>query len=476
MKRLGGLPLLHRLPGASEQTAPSSQSAECGKAHEPPERCGADSAHAALAHAGQGICIAVSTDSQQAEAAAPRSWRTRLRAWCLLPLACTLASCADDEGQAPTQQSLLHQGVATDIRHNTLMDAAFGPENELIVPGEVYWQAVLPLPQVLPPAASAPASKAGKARPAQAASIGPIENQSMAVRPREAVRLNDGQVALVVESVPLGQITQPTQPGSAPAALAAAAASVAASAPAHMGVVFFQADAAASPVAAKGAQSGPSDKNEPGTEQWRAVRLVPYVDALMAGPALPDVQVYRLNASRYLVTYTQTACQTGVCSRWLKGYLLQPETMRPVFSTRLASSNAEQWADCPARLGLLRANNALSAKVRQLHAQPPAAGASSTASPTWARASVAAYPPDHRPVQFAASTQSPVHSCHAVLGEVHLLSRGSADAADVQIRYSGAVSDAPGHLRPIAQTQRFRLQGDQLLQIDGAASPVPAQP
>ncbi|MDO4794509.1 MAG: hypothetical protein Q4A28_01010 [Brachymonas sp.] len=464
----------------------------------------------------------------------PHIWHKSLQALCLLPLACALAGCADNAAP-PHPQPLLHQGVATDMRYNSLMDAAFGTENERIVPGEVYWQALLPLPQVLLQAASpaalatasaaadqagkAAARPAGKSRPAKAwpaAASAAVENRPALIRPREAVRLSDEQVALVVESLPLAALSQPLQTGSGPAAApaaastsAAAGASVTGAAPAHIGVVFFRADAGAAADTAA-AQGGPGNKNETAAEQWRAVRLVPHVDALMTSPAPPDVQVYRLSAGRYLVTYTQTLCQAGSCSRWLKGYLLQPEAMRAVFSARLASSNAQQWADCPARLGLTaRTDDALAASVRQLHAQAgvdtgvAAGGAAAAAAASAATSNLAStnasmrmptpgpapvrpqptgsgQPATTRPAvaaqQSAPAPKAPAHSCHAVLGEVHLLSRGRADAADVQIRYSGAVSDAPGQLRPIAQAQLFRLQGDQLVQIDGSASPVPAQP
>lgn len=423
----------------------------------------------------------------------------RLRALWLLPLACALVSCADDSAQQQQAQSLLSHGVASDIRHNTLMDAAFGTENERIVPGEVYWQTLLPLPKVLPQAAWPPTSaakpasagKAGKAAaPASgkprsvaawpAVAIGDIENQMMAVRPREAVQLNDEHVALVVESLPLKHL--PGQPkssaqGRGPAVPAAASASTAANVPVmgavptHIGVIFFQADVGTDAASAAG-KGGQGNKSEMAAEQWRALRFVPHVDVWLAGATLPDVQVYRLGASRYLVTYMQTTCQAGACSRWLKGYLLQPEAMRAVFSTRLASSNAQQWADCPARLGLTdRADDALAASVRQLHAQAGAdTGVAASAATSAGTRSAAS-----GKTSVQAANKTPTHSCHAVLGEVHLISRGSADVADVQIRYSGMVSAAPGQLRPIAQAQLFRLQGEQLVQIDGAASPVPAQ-
>ena len=383
------------------------------------------------------------------------------------------------ENEAKQQQAkaLLYSGVATGMRHNTLMDAAFGSENEWVGADGVYWQVVLPLPQ--PPqgqqASSQALVSASAAMPAER-----IENRLMAVRPREAVRLNETQMALVVESEALSALQAQ---GRLPAASAASAASADAAVarrnqtaerdalPMHIGVIFFQAqmDKAAPPG---------SGKEEPGQEKWRAVRVMPHVGYLLPQPMPPDVQIYKLDASRYLVTYTQTSCHAGACSRWLKGYLLQPDAMSDVFSIRLAASNVQQHADCRARLGLAPATTAgtaasgLAAIEADLYAHAADAQASQPSVAAAAKASVA------QEVAQAASDKAAdanpkvaAHACYLVGGEVHLISRARAETADVHIRYSGARSDAAGKLHRIAQTQRFRLQGQSMLQVGGDESP-----
>ena len=217
-----------------------------------------------------------------------------------------------------------------------------------------------------------------------------------------------------------------------------------------------------------------SGKAEPGQEKWHAVRMVPHVDYLLPQPMPPEVQVYKLDASRYLVTYTQTNCQAGACSRWLKGYLLQPDAMSDVFSIRLAASNVQQHADCRARLGLAAATKAgtatsgLTAIEKDLYAYAADAQAGQPSVASAAEASVA------KEVSHAASdanSKAAAHACYLVSGEVHLISRARAETADVHIRYSGARSDAAGKLHRIAQTQRFRLQERSMIQVGGDAVP-----
>ena len=408
-------------------------------------------------------------------------------AFCLASLL-GLGGCSRENAAQQQAQVLLHSGVATGMRPNVLMDAAFGAENELIEPGAVYWQVVLPLPQPLTPAQYQEqiARAIAQDKAALAIASDRVENRLMAVRPREAVRLNDTQVALVVESVALSDLPARSrqQAASGQGAAADIAADVAAGAadapgqptpqqiaqqavPMHLGVIFFQAE---NDAALPG--SSPPDA---GAETWRAARLVPHVDHWMTGPVPPEVQVYKLDASRYLVTYTQTDCRAGACSRWLKGYLLQPESMTAIFATRLAASNARQYADCPARLGL--ADSAAAADAVSAPAQVAASGLEATVASLHGYSSDAALPQPAAPQASAASALGEAasgHVCHVVDGEVHLISRGRADTADVHIRYTGVVSDAPGKLRTIAQTQRFRLKGMQLEQIAGGASPVPA--
>lgn len=403
-----------------------------------------------------------------------------------LCLASLLGGCSRENEAQQQAKVLLHSGVATGMRPNVLMDAAFGAENELIEPGAVYWQVVLPLPQPLTQAqyqeqiARAMAQDKAALASTSAITAGRVDNRLMAVRPREAVRLNDTQVALVVESIALSDLPARSrqQAASAPGvAVDAVAASdrlsapqtepVAQTVPMHLGVIFFQTENAV----AQPANSPP----EAGAETWRAARLVPHVDHWMTGPVPPEVQVYKLDASRYLVTYTQTDCRAGACSRWLKGYLLQPESMTAIFATRLAASNARQYADCPARLGL--ADSAAAADAVSAPAQVAASGLEATVASLHGYSSDAALPQPAAPQASAASALGEAasgHVCHVVDGEVHLISRGRADTADVHIRYTGVVSDAPGKLRTIAQTQRFRLKGMQLEQIAGGASPVPA--
>ena len=367
----------------------------------------------------------------------------------------------ENEVQQQQTKALLYSGVATGMRHNTLMDAAFGSENEWVGADGVYWQVVLPLPQ--PP--SQGLDPASAAMPAER-----IENRLMAVRPREAVRLNETHMALVVESEALSTVQAQ---GGLPAASAERAVATPgqiagrAGVPAHIGVIFFQAqmDDATAPG---------SGKAEPGQEKWHAVRMVPHVDYLLPQPMPPEVQVYKLDASRYLVTYTQTNCQAGACSRWLKGYLLQPDAMSDVFSIRLAASNVQQHADCRARLGLAAATKAgtatsgLAAIEEDLYAYAADAQAGQPSVASAAEASVA------KEVSHAASdanSKAAAHACYLVSGEVHLISRARAETADVHIRYSGARSDAEGKLHRIAQTQRFRLQGRSMIQVGGDAVP-----
>lgn len=394
-----------------------------------------------------------------------------LFALCLASLL-SLGGCSRENAAQQQAQVLLHSGVATGMRPNVLMDAAFGAENELIEPGAVYWQVVLPLPQPLTPAQYQEqiARAIAQDKAALAIASDRVENRLMAVRPREAVRLNDTQVALVVESVALSDLPARSRQQAASGQGAADAPGqptpqqIAQQAvPMHLGVIFFEAENDA-------ALPGNSPP-EAGAETWRAARLTPHVDYWMTGPVPPEVQVYKLDASRYLVTYTQTDCRAGACSRWLKGYLLQPDSMKAVFATRLAASNAWQYADCAARLGLATAAQP---------AQAAASGLAATVASLHGHESESALP-QLGALQASATSAAPAqseaasgHACHVVDGEVHLLSRGRADTADVQIRYTGVVSDAPGKLRTIAQTQRFRLNGMQLEQIAGGASPVPA--
>ncbi len=394
-----------------------------------------------------------------------------LFALCLASLL-SLGGCSRENAAQQQAQVLLHSGVATGMRPNDLMDAAFSAENELIEPGAVYWQVVLPLPQPLTPAQYQEqiARAIAQDKAALAIASDRVENRLMAVRPREAVRLNDTQVALVVESVALSDLPARSRQQAASGQGAADAPGqptpqqIAQQAvPMHLGVIFFEAENDA-------ALPGNSPP-EAGAETWRAARLTPHVDYWMTGPVPPEVQVYKLDASRYLVTYTQTDCRAGACSRWLKGYLLQPDSMKAVFATRLAASNAWQYADCAARLGLATAAQP---------AQAAASGLAATVASLHGHESESALP-QLGALQASAASAAPAqgeaasgHACHVVDGEVHLLSRGRADTADVQIRYTGVVSDAPGKLRTIAQTQRFRLNGMQLEQIAGGASPVPA--
>ena len=413
-----------------------------------------------------------------------RIWRT-WRAWWaralwLASALCLLAGCARDEAAQQQIQTLLRNGIAADMRHNTLMDAAFGVENEWVVPGEVYWQAQLPLPQPVPQTPENKAAHATAARASAAsAALERIVNRHVAVRPRETVRLSDTQVALLVESVDVRSVQSTGGMQAAPALpMANRLPTAQEAAPAHMGVIFFEADAAIRP-------TGNTSKSEAAAETWRPTRFVPHVDYLMPGQSMPEVQVYKLDASRYLVTYAQTACRLGACTRWLKGYLLQPDAMTSAFATRLAGSNAWQHADCPARLGIADADAAasgLAASVRDLHAHQaddaPAATATAIATATAAATTTTATrrgTPARQAASAAAGKPAAAHACYAVHGEVHLLSRGRAQAADVQMRYSGVISDAPGRMRRIAQTQLFRLQGKQLTPVNGAASPVPGQ-
>lgn len=336
-----------------------------------------------------------------------------------------------DKDRQRQQDDWLRHGAAAGMHQNALMDAAFGPENGLVLPGEVYWQVELPLPRRLPQQRPLNRGVQGPASAADAAWSDTFENQRVAVRAREAVRLSETRLALVIESVAQADLQQNN---NSPASAASGARSTV---PVHIGVIFFRNEAPVVASAAPGAENRT-------TEKWRATRLVSHVDYIPAG-SLPDVQVYKLDASRYLITYAQSTCQRGACSNRLKGYLLQPEAMTSIFETRLAGSNVRQYADCAERLS-------------EAHAGAVAAivgldeGAASA---------------NDKPADNA-----PAHACYAVSGEVHPLSRG-ANTADVQIRFSGLVSEASGRLRVIVQTQLFRLEGGRLKQIGGGENPVP---
>lgn len=355
----------------------------------------------------------------------------RLAAGGLAVMVLVLGISGCDKDRQRQQDEWLRHGVAADMHQNALMDAAFGPENGLVLPGEVYWQAELPLPRQLPQQRPANRGVQGPASAADAAWSDAFENQRVAVRAREAVRLSETRLALVIESLAQADLPLDNKP-PVPAASGARS-----TAPVHIGVIFFRNEASVVANVAPGAENRTA-------EEWRATRLVSHVDYIPAG-SLPDVQVYKLDASRYLITYAQPACHRGACSSWLKGYLLQPEAMTSIFETRLAGSNVSQYADCAGRLG-----------------EAHAGAAAAIAGLDEGAASGSDKPADN----------APAHACYAVSGEVHPLSRG-ANTADVQIRFSGLVSEASGRLRTIAQTQLFRLEGGRLKQINGGENPVP---
>ena len=337
----------------------------------------------------------------------------------------------------------LHDGVATGMHRNALMDAAFGANQQKISPQEVFWQADLPLPRVQaadePPrsAASAAASAAPALR------LGEEQVTPVLVRPREVIKLNETELAVVVESMSpdvaerAATVASSAAAGNGPVALA----------PLYVGVVFFSRENA----------KENDEKNAPAAESWRARRLIPAVDVLPAQAEPADTQVYKIGSDQYLMTYTQHRCHSGVCRRDLKGYLLAPDEMTGALATRLSGSNANAHADCPARLGEgAHPSAALVAATTQENAS------AQTPTPAATR----------KPGKSAHATASAAHACYAIHGEVHPISREMA-SADVSLRFDGVASDALGQRHAITQSQLFRLQGKQFVQIEGGANPVP---
>ena len=374
------------------------------------------------------------------------AWRTALRVAGTTTLCLCLQACP----KAPDkpESSALQSGVAKGMHRNALMDAAFGVAQQKVLPQEVFWQTSLPLPalQIVGRAADADSTAVGSKGPPQE----PFDStRDVLVRPREVVKINETQLALIIESLPQSALAQ-MQAGTAHAASAMDAASAigarAAPIPVWLGVIFFSRSLA----------DEREDKTKPGVEAWRATRVIPFFDAMLLEPQAPETQVYKLGSDHYLMTYMQHGCRQGTCSHWLTGYLLRPDSMAEAIKTRLSGSNVQAYADCHARLepyrrtvshtdtGLVTVSHAGEGAAIK-HVQPASANASSV----------------------------PAHSCYAIHGEVHPISREMA-VADVSIRFEGVISDTPTQRRTLAQTQLWRLQDGKLVQIEGEDNPVPS--
>ena len=349
----------------------------------------------------------------------------------LCALALGLQGCPTRPGKAG---GALHDGVATGMHRNALMDAAFGANQQKVSPQEVFWQAELPLPRVQAGEASRPAASAA-ASAAPAMRLGEEQLTAVLVRPREVIKLNETQLAVVVESMP----PDVAERAAAAASSAVAGNTPAAAAPLYVGVVFFSRENA----------RDSDEKNAPAAESWRARRLIAAVDVLPVQAEPADTQVYKIGSDQYLMTYVQQRCGSGVCSRDLKGYLLGPDEMTGALATRLSGSNVRAHADCQARL-----------------AEGPQESPSGAPAPT---------PAARKPGKNAHASAPAGHVCYTIQGEVHPISREMA-SADVSLRFDGVASDAPGQRRTVAQSQLFRLQGRQFVQMEGGANPVPESP
>ena len=402
------------------------------------------------------------------------AWRTALQAASAAVLCLCLQACP----QAPEkpEASALHSGIAKGMHRNALMDAAFGAAQQQVFPQEVFWQASLPLPHLQIAGHAASANNSASAQPkqetqqTQQTQQAPEQAQEqqgdnirdVLVRPREVIKINETQLALVIESLPQSAAQQmqtpaaPAEPAplhtSAPAPAAQAQATQASPTPVWLGVIFFSRIAAA---------DERDDKAKPGTEAWRATRVIPFFDAMLLEPQPPETQVYKLGSDHYLMTYMQHACRQGTCSHWLTGYLLRPNSMVEAIKTRLSGNNVQAWSDCHTRL-----------QPYQRSTMQPESRPSSHSSATAIKQTPAAQKATTLPAP-ANTPAEPAHICYAINGELHPISR-KVGIADVSIRFEGAISEKATQRRTLAQTQLWRLQGSKLVQIEGEDNPVPS--
>ncbi|MDO5653292.1 MAG: hypothetical protein Q4G39_04235 [Brachymonas sp.] len=364
--------------------------------------------------------------------------------------------------QPTASSSVLRDGTSHDMHRNTLMDAAFGAGSQMVLPGEVYWQAEIALPDLL--------VKPLPADPAQTASAS-VRNRSsvvpraVAVRPREVVRISESQLAMVIESVPREWLAQDGQ--QQPERM-----------PVYLGLIFYGNDAPTASNKHKNASGGMMLKlqnaDSAETMAWRPLRLDAFVDAMLVGKERPEVQVYKLASDRYLLTYVQRVCRQGYCGQWLKGYLLQPDVMTEVMHMRLSGSNAYAYESCPNRLegdvpaaGSAKETVSVAEMIDELYAQ----SSNTDQAPPTPQTASAAKP---RPSRAQGNAKNAAGgSCYAIRGEIHPISRG-ADTADVSVRFTGLVSEGNGQRRTIGQNQLFRLHGQRLVQIEGLENPLPS--
>ncbi len=338
--------------------------------------------------------------------------------WRVLPmvvLAWTLAACQPTS--APVKTLPHPQGVASSLKPNMLMDAVFGHDDQ-VAPNGVQWRAVLALPPAVAarlPEHTVGLSAAQRAAASQAASaivppqtLPAPEPTEVWVKPRQVVRINDERAALVFESAPFNKAGKEWTPDTQ----------------AWLGVVFFQKIANG-----KDKEQGASAKDVP--EQWQVEQFVPYVDALGYNGTAGESEVYKLSQDHYLLAFNTAQCASGLCVGWLNAYQLHAGDMQPVLRVQLSGSNFGAYTDCAARL--------------LGHRKAPAASAASGGS--------------H-------------HTCYAIDGETHLLSREVGDA-DLVVQYNGWRS-TPGHTRQLIQlSERYRMVDGRYQRLGQGKSAIP---
>ena len=391
-------------------------------------------------------------------------------------VACHSASDTTDAGAAP------RNGVASGLKPAELMDAAFGSDQQIIGRKDVYWRAELTLPAPvwaraqdagLPaaaasqPTAHSASADAGAARAASASLsasgpdagtagvVAPPQRMAVRVRPREVVRINEDNAALVLESAPVdaaGELRYGTRT------------------PAYLGVVYFRR------VAARPASD--ADNGAAMIEKWAISRFQPAVDQLGQAGTAGDSQIYKVAPNLYLMTFEPVVCTARVCSQWLQGYRLELAGMGEALRLQLSGSNVQAWPDCHRRLADARgqiptviAPPLLQAAMARADEAASAAGAgalSAAASAASAASGAASGAVSGRETPGTADG----HTCYALHGEASPISREGA-SADFSIRYRGMVSPRPGERRRVQQTVLYRLHNGHYALAEGGPGPLP---